>query len=303
MSFGIPNILLSSSAPASLLDIAISAYYSGRAEVRPVRDVRLTVSDGEIVGLAGESGSGKSTIALAIMGLSRYRGAVVEGVVSFRGKNLLEARERDLRRVRGREIALVLQSPLASLNPALRIGTQIAEAWKAHERGDGWKGRIQELFERMRLPQADEFLHKYPRQLSVGQAQRVLIAMALLHKPALLIADEPTSSLDAITQAEILALIRELCSDLRVAVLFISHDLPALASVCHRIAVLANGVIVENESPEVLFREPKHPYTQALVRAIPRTPESLRQLEAAVSGGISSDRTAYGVQRTGVPSR
>jgi ABC-type dipeptide/oligopeptide/nickel transport system ATPase component len=276
-----PNILPSSSEAASLLDISISVYYPGKT--RPIRDVRLTVDDGEIVGLAGESGSGKSTIALAIMGLSRYRGAVVDGVVSFRGTNLLEARERELRRIRGREIALVLQSPLASLNPALRVGTQIAEAWKAHERGDGWKARMRELFERMRLPHTDEFLRKYPKQLSVGQAQRVLIALALLHKPALLIADEPTSSLDVITQAEILDLIRELCTDLRVAVLFISHDLPALASVCHRIAVLENGVIVENESPEVLFRDPKHPYTQALLRAIPRPPDSLRELEAAVS--------------------
>lgn len=282
------NILPTSSDAANLLDIAISVHYPGKA--RPIRDVRLSVEDGEIVGLAGESGSGKSTIALAIMGLSRYRGAVVEGVVSFRGRNLLEARERDLRCVRGREIALVLQSPLASLNPALRIGTQIAEAWRAHERGDGWKARMRGLFERMRLPHTDEFLRKYPRQLSVGQAQRVLIAMALLHKPALLIADEPTSSLDVITQAEILALIRELCSDLRVAVLFISHDLPALASVCHRIAVLANGVIVENESPEVLFRAPKHPYTQALLQAIPRLPDSLRELEAAVSGGFVNER-------------
>jgi ABC-type dipeptide/oligopeptide/nickel transport system ATPase component len=296
MSFGMPNILPSSNAAASLLDIAISVRYPGNAH--PVRDVRLTVDDGEIVGLAGESGSGKSTIALAIMGLSRYRGAVVEGVVSFRGKNLLEARERELRRIRGREIALVLQSPLSSLNPALRIGTQIAEAWKAHERGDGWKTLMRELFDRMRLPHADEFLRRYPRQLSVGQAQRVLIALALLHKPALLIADEPTSSLDTITQAEILALIRELCRDLNVAVLFISHDLPALASVCHRIAMLVDGVVVENESPEVLFRDPKHPYTQALLRAIPRVPDSLRQLEAAVSGVIVNDRTAYCVQRT-----
>jgi ABC-type dipeptide/oligopeptide/nickel transport system ATPase component len=285
-----PNILPPSSEE-SLLSIAISVRYPGKTH--PIRDVRLTVDHGEIVGLAGESGCGKSSIALAIMGLSRHRGALVEGVVSFRGTNLLEARERELRGIRGREIALVLQSPLASLNPALRIRTQIAEAWKAHDRGDGWKARMRELFERMRLPQGDDFLRKYPRQLSVGQAQRVLIAMALLHEPALLIADEPTSSLDVITQAEILALIRELCSDLGVAVLFISHDLPALASVCHRIAVLVNGVIVENESPEVLFREPKHPFTQALLRAIPRPPDSLQQLEAAVSGGVGNDRAAY----------
>ena len=281
------NTLPSSSEAGSLLDIAISVRYRGRGATHPIRNVRLTVGDGEIIGLAGESGSGKSTLALAIMGLSRYRGAVVEGAVRFREKNLLEAGERELRRIRGREIALVLQRPLASLNPALRIGTQIAEAWKAHERGDGWKARVRDLFERMRLPHTDEFLRKYPRQLSVGQAQRVLIAMALLHKPSLLIADEPTSSLDTITQAEILTLIRELCGDLRVAVLFISHDLPALASVCHRIAVLAGGVIVENEKPEVLFNEPKHPYTQALIQAIPRFPDSLRQLEAAVSDGGS----------------
>src|SRR5260370_29600086 len=272
-----PEILPSTNEAASLLNTAISVQYPGKA--RPIRDVRLRVADGEIVGLAGESGSGKSTIALAIMGLLQHRGALVEGVVSFQGKNLLTASEREMRRIRGREIALVLQSPHASLNPALRIGTQLAEAWKAHNRGDGWKGYACELFERLKLPYNDELLRRYPRQLNVGQAQRVLIAMALLHEPRLLIADEPTSSLDVITQAEMLALVRELCRDLKVSMLFISHDLLALASVCHRIAVLAAGTIVEDESSERLFLEPEHSYTRALLAAIPRLPDSLSQLE------------------------
>jgi ABC-type dipeptide/oligopeptide/nickel transport system ATPase component len=176
-----------------------------------------------------------------------------------------------MQRIRGKEIALVSQSALASLNPALRIGTQLAEAWKAHEspRSGELKRSGLDIFERVGLPTDEKFLHLYPRQLSVGQAQRVLIAMALLHRPRLLIADEPTSALDPITRAEVIGLLRELNRDMNIAILFISHELLLVASLCERVAILQKGEIVESGSAEEIFYDPQHPYTRALIGAFP----------------------------------
>jgi ABC-type dipeptide/oligopeptide/nickel transport system ATPase component len=178
-----------------------------------------------------------------------------------------------MRQIRGRDIALVLQSPLSSLNPALRIGTQIEEAWRAHVSGaksKEWKARALELFERVSLPSDESFLRRYPRQLSVGQAQRVLIAMAVLHRPRLVIADEPTSALDAITQGEILDLFRTLNREMNMALLFISHDLLAVASLCSRIAILQRGQIIESGPTAQMFRDPRTDDTRALLEAVLR---------------------------------
>ena len=253
-----------------LLRLSISVAYPNRPDV--VRGVELEVGEGEFVGLAGQSGSGKSTIALAILRLLGHRGASIAGSIEFQGQDLLRVREREMRRIRGSQIALVLQDAAGSLNPALRIGTQLAEAWKAHDRGDGWRSRANELFTRLGLPGDAEFLRRYPRQLSVGQAQRVLIAMSLLHRPRLLIADEPTSALDVITQADLLKLLRELSLEMNMAALFISHDLLVLASVCDRLAILQAGRIVENQAVDALFGAPQSPYTRALLQAIPCRP-------------------------------
>jgi ABC-type dipeptide/oligopeptide/nickel transport system ATPase component len=187
-----------------------------------------------------------------------------------------------MRHIRGREIALVLQSPVASLNPALRIGTQIAEAWRAHnhDAAKQWKERALELFDLVSLSAEDGFLDRYPRQLSVGQAQRVLIAMAILHRPRLLIADESTSALDAITQSEILALFRRLNRELNMAMLFISHDLLSVASLCQRIAILQKGRIIECGSTEQMFREPRTEDTRALLQAVMRNSVAAAELVA-----------------------
>jgi ABC-type dipeptide/oligopeptide/nickel transport system ATPase component len=169
---------------------------------------------------------------------------------------------------------MVLQSPVAALNPALRIGAQMAEAWRAHDKKNarGWRDRALESCERVALPNAAELLERYPRQLSVGQAQRILIAMAILHRPRLLIADEPTSALDAITSAEILALFKNLRRELNMAMLFISHDLLSVSSLCDRLVILRRGEIVETGATAQIFQHPSHEYTRALVNAVPPHP-------------------------------
>jgi len=266
-----------------LLEARLSVDYPNKPGA--LRDVQFEIGAGEILGLVGESGSGKSTIALAILRLLDHKGAAVTGEIRFAGRDLLGLGAREMRRIRGREIALVLQSPLASLNPALRIGTQISEAWRAHQSdGAGWKTRALELFERVSLPAEEAFLRRYPRELSVGQAQRVLIAMAVLHQPKLLIADEPTSALDAVTQSEILDLFRGLNRELNTAILFVSHDLLAVASLCSRIAILQRGQIVECGPTAQMFRDPRSEDTRALLEAVLRN--SSAAAEFAQPGAI-----------------
>ena len=251
-----------------LLSARLSAGYPNRPDV--LKSLELEIAPGEILGLVGESGSGKSTLALALLRLLEFRGGRARGALCFRGRNLLDLSARQMRAVRGRDIALVLQSPLSALNPAVRIGGQIQEAWRVHSEQSS---DLLEALETVNLPAEKSFLERYPSEISVGQAQRVLIAMAILHRPALLIADEPTSALDAVTQSEILRLFTRLNRQMGMAVLYISHDLLSVASFCHRIAILRSGQIVETNSTEEIFSAPRHPYTQALLGAIPKLPE------------------------------
>jgi ABC-type dipeptide/oligopeptide/nickel transport system ATPase component len=241
------------------------------------------------MGLVGQSGSGKSTLAMAILGLLEKKRARVDGTLRFQDCDLLQLSERELRALRGRAIALVLQSPLSSLNPALKISTQLKEAWRAHASGtpSDCETVIRTALENVSLPADNEFLRKYPSQMSVGQAQRVLIAMAVMHRPALLIADEATSALDVITQSEILALFRELNRSTGMGILYISHDLASVAGICDRIAILHQGEIVERGTTEQIFAHPQHEYTQRLMAAMPRIPPAganlNRKTEAAVA--------------------
>ncbi len=256
---------------SELLHISISAGYTGRPDV--LKDVELTVQRGEILALVGQSGSGKSTIALAILGLLAMRGGTVRGKIIFEGADLLTLAERRLREIRGLRIALVPQSPLASLNPALKIGTQFAEAWKAHRSSAGARWRVEALAALELASLSAGILDQYPRQLSVGLAQRVLIAMAILHRPALIIADEPTSALDVITQSEILGLFQDLNRRLGTSILYISHDLLSVASLSHRVAILNGGEVVETGATEQIFGSPEHAYTARLIAALPRQPD------------------------------
>jgi len=224
-----------------LLTVRISVDYPGRRDV--LKDVAFDISQGEIFGLAGESGAGKSTIALAILGLVGMRGGTLRGQILFDGKDLARAKEKELRQIRGRDISLVLQSPVAALNPALRLQTQFREAWRSHS-SIAWKQarpEVRSLLCRMGLPDEEEFLARYPSQMSIGQAQRVVIAMAVLHKPKLIIADEPTSALDAASRSEILALFRRLNHTHGTTILYISHDLDSMSQLCDRVGQLEPG--------------------------------------------------------------
>jgi ABC-type dipeptide/oligopeptide/nickel transport system ATPase component len=268
-------------------DLLLSAHLWLRYGSKPpvLRDLDLDVRRGEVLGLVGQSGSGKSTLAMAILGLLDKRQAHIEGTVGFDGSDLLRVSEQDLRALRGRRLALVLQSPLSSLNPALKIRTQLKEAWRAHASGPkaDCNAAIGAALESVSLPSDEEFLRKYPSQMSVGQAQRVLIAMAVMHRPALLIADEATSALDVITQSEILALFRELNRSTGMAILYISHDLASVAGICDRIAILHEGQIVESGTTAEVLTNPQHEYTQRLMAAMPKMPVCEPQKSAAAS--------------------
>lgn len=253
----------------SLLSTQITISYKDKPSV--LNGLRLEVQAREILGLVGHSGCGKSSLALAILGLLKMKGGTACGSVLWNGRELLGLKERERRQLRGKEIAFVPQSPMSSLNPALRIGVQLTEAWNLHQKTNRQECRdaIRSSLERVSLQATDEFLRRYSSEISVGQAQRVLIAMAILHRPSLLIADEPTSALDAITQAEIRTLFSDLNKNLGMSILFISHDLLFASSLCHRIAILNDGEIVECDTPYNVFFQPAHPFTAKLVSSLP----------------------------------
>ncbi len=251
-----------------LLQVEIRAGY-GHTDV--VQSAVFDLYPGEALGLIGTSGAGKSTLVLALLGLLPWRGGFAGGQVLFEGANLLSMPERDARRLRGRRFALVPQSPLSALNSALSLRSHFAEAWKAHERWDAepFLARVGELFEQMQLPSGPQFLARRPSEISVGQAQRVLIALALLHRPSLLIADEPTSALDPVTQAEVVQLLRRLNREQGTALLYISHDLLSVLQLCDRVAVLHGGRIVESLPVQEIDQQAQHEATRALLRALP----------------------------------
>ena len=247
----------------------------GRTGGRPraiVDHLSMSISPGESLALVGESGSGKSMTALALMGLLPEPAVTVGGGgIRFRGSDLLAMPRRDRRRITGREIAMVFQEPMTSLNPVMRAGDQIVEMIRAHEKVGrrAATARAAELLAAVRMPDPAARLRAWPHQLSGGQRQRVMIAMALACRPKLLIADEPTTALDVTVQAQILTLLRKLQREMGMAMLFITHDLGVVANVADRVAVMYCGRIVETGPVRGIFRRPAHPYTRGLLDCIP----------------------------------
>ena len=273
-------------------DLAVT-FRTPEGLIHAVNGVDLHVDDGEIVGLVGESGCGKSVTALSILGLVPVPpGCFDRGAIRFRGEDLLRKSEREMQRIRGNDIAMVFQDPMASLNPVFPVGDQIAEAVALHQAQS--RAAAAELavdaLRQVGVPLPEQRAHEYPHQLSGGMRQRVMIAVALSCGPQLLIADEPTTALDVTIQAQILHLLRDLARRRDMAVLLITHDLGVVAELVDRVTVMYTGRVVEQAAVGPLFREPRHPYTRALFDSMPRMEGEIERLQAI--GGTVPDAGA-----------
>ena len=257
-----------------LLEVeGLKTYFQTRAGVvKSVDDISFHIGEGELLGLVGESGCGKSITALSIMRLISTPGKIVGGSIRFSGEELTTASAERLREIRGNDIAMIFQDPMTSLNPVFTVGEQIAEALRLHRKlnkQDAWKAAIEAMRE-VSIPSPETRANDYPHQLSGGLRQRVMIAMALACDPELLIADEPTTALDVTIQAQILELLDQLRQTRKLAVLLITHDLGVVAEVADRVCVMYTGKIIEESGVDEIFRNPKHPYTQGLLRSVPK---------------------------------
>jgi len=257
-----------------------------RGTVHAVNGITFDIAPGETLGIVGESGCGKSVTSLAILGLLARNGRVESGHVFFAGKDLIRQSDRALRKIRGREIAMIFQDPMSSLNPVLTIGRQIREALETHFDMDRKEAEATavEALDRVGIPSAKARVKDYPHQFSGGMRQRAMIAMALACKPKLLIADEPTTALDVTIQAQILDLLRALVAEENAALILITHDLGVVAGMCERVNVMYAGMFVEKGSAEQLFGSPRHPYTLGLLQSVPRLDAARRSRLHPIEG-------------------
>jgi oligopeptide transport system ATP-binding protein len=247
-------------------------FFTDDGVVKAVNGVSFDLHAGETLGIVGESGCGKSVTALSILRLVQEPGRVVGGQILFRGQDLLKLSNEEIREIRGKDIAMIFQDPLSSLNPVLKVGFQVEEALQAHQKiqeKDALK-RTVALLEQVRIPSAATRVKDYPHQFSGGMRQRVMIAMGLANKPSILIADEPTTALDVTVQAQILELLRDLNRELKTAIIMITHNMGVVAGLCTRVIVMYAGQIVEEGPVHEIFKRPQHPYTWSLLRSIPR---------------------------------
>ena len=247
-------------------------FFIAEGVVKAVDEVHLKINRGEVLGLVGESGSGKSTVALSIMRLIRDPGKIVGGEIWFNGEDLLSKSEGELRKIRGGKISVIFQNPMSSMNPVYTIGSQIAEAIKLHQNVQKHeiKERVEEILGKVGIPSPRERMKDYPHEYSGGMLQRAMIAMALSCNPELLIADEPTTNLDVTIQAQILELMKILRKDFGASILLIGHDLGVISELSDKVAVMYAGKLVEYADLTTIFKKAKHPYTQALLKSIPR---------------------------------
>jgi peptide/nickel transport system ATP-binding protein len=248
-----------------------TSFFTRAGEVKSVDGVSLTVGRGEVLGLVGESGSGKSVTGFSIMGLIDPPGRIVSGSIRLNGREFVGLSEDEMRKVRGREIAMIFQDPMMTLNPVLRIDTQMIEAITAHEAVSekAARDRAERALAKVGIPSPAERLKAYPHQFSGGMRQRVAIAIALLNQPALIVADEPTTALDVTIQSQILAEMQELCADTGAALIWITHDLTVIAGLAQRVAVMYAGRVVETGAVDDVLDKPAHPYTRGLLGSLP----------------------------------
>ncbi len=257
--------------PILSVDRLHTHFFTKAGVVKSVDDVSFDVHAGEILGLVGESGSGKSVTGFSIMGLVDPPGRVVSGSVRFKGEELVGLPERAMRRLRGRRIAMIFQDPMMTLNPVLRIDTQMIETLRAHEpiSEDAARARARDALGQVGIPSPDERLKAYPHQFSGGMRQRVAIAIALLHRPDLIVADEPTTALDVTIQAQILFEVQKLVAEQRTALIWITHDLSVIAGLADRVCVMYAGRVVEAGTVADVIDRPVHPYTRGLIGSVP----------------------------------
>ena len=297
----------SDTAPLLTVDnLTVTFQRRGQEPFRAVDGVSFSVRPGQTVGLVGESGCGKSVTSLAIMGLLPKRGNQVTGTVDYEGTNLLTLSDDDMRDRRGKDIAMVFQDPLSSLNPVIPVGLQVTEVLERH-RGIKRKDAMTmaaDLLKRVGIPDPNRRIKDYPHQMSGGMRQRALIAIALACAPRLLIADEPTTALDVTIQAQILALLKELVEDTGTALIMITHDLGVVAGLCDEVNVLYGGRIVERGDRHPIFREPRHPYTNGLLGSIPRLDtvgERLTPIPGSVADNLPWDHACAFAPRCSQP--
>ncbi|MBP7861480.1 ABC transporter ATP-binding protein [bacterium] len=250
-----------------------TVFHTEEGTVQAVNGVSLTINKSEVLGVVGESGCGKSITSLSVLGLVPPPGRIASGEIIFDGQDLTRLSERDLQKIRGRKISYIPQDPMMSLNPVYTIGSQIVETIVLHQKVDKREARKRaiEVLDQVKIPQSYKRIDDYPHQFSGGMRQRVMIAMALSCKPQLLIADEPTTALDVTVQAQILDLLRSIQKAEGTAIMLITHDLGVVAEMCHKVAVMYAGSIVESALVGDLFKDPKHPYTRGLIDCIPKS--------------------------------
>ncbi len=266
-----------------------TSFFTDKGKIRAVEDVSFSLEKGQTVALVGESGCGKSVTALSIMRLISHPGRITNGEILFRGRDLVKLPEEEMRDIRGKEIGMVFQEPMTSLNPVFTIGDQIGEVLQVHENLSPEQTREQVIgiLNKVGIPSPERRIDQYPHEMSGGMKQRVMIAMALACKPDLLIADEPTTALDVTIQAQILELLKEIQEDMGLAVLLISHNLGVVAQFAQDVVVMYASRIAERASVKQLFANPSHPYTRALMRSIPKPGMRHTRLEV-IEGTVPS---------------
>ncbi|MCY0901981.1 MAG: ABC transporter ATP-binding protein [Firmicutes bacterium] len=266
-----------------------TSFLTANGYLPAIDDVSFHVDRGETLGIVGESGCGKSVTSLSVMQLLSANGKIQEGTIAFNGRNLVGLSDGQMRKIRGKDIAMIFQEPMSSLNPVHKIGKQIAESLKIHTNlslGDG-KRRAIELLNLVGIPRAEQIVDEYPHRLSGGMRQRVMIAIAMACDPQLLIADEPTTALDVTIQAQILDLMRRLKQERQMGIMLITHDLGVVAEMCDRVVVMYAGKVVEQGAVRDIFRNPSHPYTIGLLNSIPKLKERQERLDS-IPGTVPS---------------